>query len=68
MSDQKSYYVKFDVEKGGELLNGVRVRIDRKMHRNADDKVFAINLCDDPLYPALHKYVLDNPPRDSGTA
>lgn len=63
MADQKSYYVKFDVEKGGQVLNGIRVRIDRKLHRNADDKEFNVDLANDPLYPALCEYVKNNPPR-----
>ena len=63
MSDAKSYYVRFDVEKSGQILNGIRVRIDRKLHKNADDKEFSIDLVDDPLYPALAEYVRNNPPR-----
>ncbi|MEM6577956.1 MAG: hypothetical protein AAF678_05645 [Pseudomonadota bacterium] len=63
MTESKSYYVKFDVEKDGEILNGIRVRLDRKIHRSADDKRFSIDLADDPLYPALAEYVKNNPPR-----
>ncbi|CAB4157911.1 hypothetical protein UFOVP681_54 [uncultured Caudovirales phage] len=59
---KREYWVNFNVENGGKAISGIRVEISRAMEKDINSK-FAINLCDDPLYPALHRYVMDNPPK-----
>lgn len=63
MKRPKTYTIKFDVENGGKAINAIQVTLTRHIERNVDT-VFNIDLSDDPLYPALHTYVTNNPPRN----
>lgn len=60
---EHEYWVKFDIERQGKAvtgISGVRIKVCRVLEKNIDAK-FAINLCEDPLYPALCEYVKNNP-------
>ncbi|TMV11916.1 hypothetical protein [Arenibacterium halophilum] len=63
MKRPKTYTIKIDVENGGKAINTIQVTLTRHIERNIDT-VFNIDLVDDPLYPALHTYVMNNPPRN----
>lgn len=56
----REYSIKFDVENGGKALNVISVTLTRSIERDVN-KTFRIDLCDDPLYPALCEYVKNNP-------
>ena len=56
----KAYYVDFDTKsKPGKLL-AVKVSLD-KVTIDDLNKSLAINLCEDPMYAELERYVLSNP-------
>lgn len=56
----RTYAIAFDTRevKGG--LQVTEVSLDLKLVLD-NNKMHKINLCDDPLYPALVKYVRANP-------
>lgn len=54
------YHVEFDTQEMAGRLLAVRVRLDREIIRDMNRKV-NIALCNDPLYPALERYVRANP-------
>lgn len=61
---EREYWISFDVENSGRSISGVRVKLCRAMERDMNAK-FRINLCEDPLYEALCKYVASNPARNA---
>ena len=58
----RDYYIAFNTE-DKPLIRATRVSLGTELVRD-DKTVFKINLCDDPLYPALVEYVKANPARD----
>ncbi len=56
------YYISFDTKDTAPNLKAVNVTISHEIIRDMN-KQLPINLCDDPLYPVLVKYVLANPVR-----
>lgn len=63
IGEEREYWIQFDVEKGGKVISGTRIKISRSMEKDMHAK-FSINLCEDPLYGALCTYVAANPPKD----
>lgn len=59
---KREYWVNFNIEKNGRAISSVRIEISRAIEKDMNSK-FAINLCEDPLYHALHQYCMANPPR-----
>jgi len=58
----RDYYIAFDTKEAPGLIQATRVSVGTELVRDMT-KEFAINLCEDPLYPALVAYVKANPPR-----
>lgn len=59
----RDYYIEFKTKEAPGLLMATRVSLATEFIRDMDRKL-AINLADDPLYPALYQYVKNNPPRE----
>lgn len=55
-----SFYIEFDTKEYEPFLKAVRVQLDAEMIRDLN-KQLPVNLSDHPLYPALVRYVLNNP-------
>lgn len=62
MSGDRTYYIDFNTKEAPGLIKATRVVLGSDLVRD-DKHTFKINLCDDPLYPHLVRYVLNNPPR-----
>lgn len=60
--DRNTYHIDFDTKEMPGRIVAVRIRIDREFIID-DQKKFAVNLSDHPLYPRLAAYVKANPPR-----
>lgn len=58
----RDYYIAFDTKEAPGLIQATRVSVGTELVRDPA-KQFAINLCEDPLYPALVAYVRANPAR-----
>lgn len=58
----RQYYISFDTKEIPGAIKAVQVSLDNIIVVD-QNKSFAINLCDDPLYPLLCRYVKANPPR-----
>jgi hypothetical protein len=57
-----TYYIRFDTKEMEGVLVAWRVDVSKEVIRDRN-KPLAINLCEDPLYPALVHYVQNNPVR-----
>ena len=61
-SGDRAYYIAFDTKEMPGLIVATRIQLGKEIVRD-QKKTFSINLCEDPLYPALCAYVAANPPR-----
>lgn len=58
----RDYYINFDTKEIPNGIKATKVSLDSVLVLDKN-KSFRIDLCDDPLYPILVKYVKDNPVR-----
>lgn len=56
---EREYWIKFDIDQQGRSISGVRVKLARAMERDMNAQ-FRVDLCDDPLFPALVEYIIGN--------
>lgn len=56
----KRYYINFDTNEMPGRIKATTVRLDTDVVRDMN-KGLPVDLVDDPLYPQLERYVLDNP-------
>lgn len=61
----RTYAIAFDTKEVPGGLRVTEVSLDSKLVLDLNKK-HAINLCEDPLYPALVQYVKANPARNRG--
>jgi hypothetical protein len=54
------YFIAFDTKEMKPNIIGWRVTLSKEVIRDMD-KPLPINLCEDPLYPMLVRYVESNP-------
>lgn len=62
MSDRK-YYISFNTKELPGAIKAVSVALNNEIIVDKSYKM-PVNLCEDPLYPLLVKYVKANPYRD----
>lgn len=56
----RKYHISFSTKNIPGRIEAVSVQLGVDIA--GDDAVFHVNLADDPLYPALRRYCIDNPP------